>query len=247
MVARVAQQAVINGGQANWRGLFVGLRKLLPAILVIGILSAGIVKLSDPGFLPVQKIRVQGTFINLTEDMLLTRAGDIHGGYFSVDVRAVQQKIESLPWVDKAYVRRMWPDTLMVSVTEQQAVAQWNDNELLNPRGELFGPAKTTFPPGLPRLIGPPGTQQQLLEHYKNMRAILAEMPASIQQLEMDARRSLTLHLANGMTLLLGRKLYYQRLQRFLQVYKKVLVTVGDSIRRVDMRYTNGFTVLRKE
>lgn len=247
MVARVIQQAVVPGGQHDWRLLFARLRGLLLMISAGGLLIAGGMKLNDPGLLPVQKVRVQGAFINLTEDMLLTSAGGITGGYFNIDVEAVKQNIESLAWVDKAYVRRMWPDTLMITVTEQQAVADWNGNGLVNVRGELFYPEKKTFPGGLPHFTGPQGTHQQLLEHYKNMGSILNGVPARIQGIEMDARRSLTIRFENGLTLLLGRKLYYQRLARFLRIYNKMLVTEIGNIDRIDMRYTNGFTVLRKE
>lgn len=123
MVARIARQAVVSGSQYDWRGLFARLPKLLFVISVASLLAMGLMKLNDPQLLPIQKVRAQGAFIHLTEAMLLTRAGNIKGGYFNIDVSAVQENIESLAWVDKAYVRRTWPDTLMISVTEQNATA----------------------------------------------------------------------------------------------------------------------------
>ena len=247
MAARVAQQAVIPGGQFDWRRILAALPKLLLVISVLSALGMGLMKLNDPGFLPIQKVRAQGAFINLTEAMLLSRVGDINGGYFNVDVRAVQYTIESLPWVDRASVRRIWPDTLMISVTEQHAVARWHDKALLNQRGEVFSPDKNTFPAGLPVLNGPLDTQQQLLEHYRAMSAMLTVTGLTIRQLDMDERRSLTLHFDNGLKLLLGRDAYYLRLERFVRVYDKVLAAEINHIQRIDMRYTNGFSMLRKQ
>lgn len=246
MVARTARQAVIPGNQPDWRILFVRLRRVLLIIAVGGLLAMGLMKLNDPGFLPVKKVRVQGAFINLTTDMVLSKAGTIQGGYFNIDVNSVKQNIESLAWVDQAYVRRVWPDTLLITVTEQQALAAWQHRALLNIRGELFYPEQAGFPTDLPQLNGPAGTHGQLLEHYQTMVPMLAETGLNLQEMDMDARRSLTLHFANGLTLLLGREEYYTRLKRFLRVYTKVLHAQMSDLQRVDMRYTNGFTVLRK-
>lgn len=247
MVARAARQAVIPGGQFAWRHAFAKLPKLLLVISVLGLAGTGLMKLNDPELLPIQKVRAQGAFINLTEAMLLSRVGDIRGGYFNVDVRAVQDNIESLPWVDRAAVRRIWPDTLMISVTEQQAVAWWQDKGLLNQRGEVFYPDKKTFPAGLPILNGPLDTHQQLLEHYRSMNSMLKVTGMKIRQLDMDERRSLTLRFDNGLNLLLGRDSYYLRLNRFIRIYDKALASEINHIQQIDMRYTNGFSVLRKQ
>ena len=247
MVARVARQAVIPDGQYDWPRLFSRLPRLLLILSVAGLLGMGLMKLNDPQLLPIQKVRAQGTFVNLTEAMLLTRAGDIKGGYFNIDVDAIQENIESLAWVDKAYVRRIWPDTLMIRVSEQQASVWWHGKGLINQRGELFYPAKKTFPAGLPQLSGPVGTHQQLLEHYRSMSSMLEGTGLAIQQLDMDARRSMALRFDNGLKILLGRDSYYLRLERFIRMHEKVLATEINHIQQIDMRYTNGFTLLRKQ
>lgn len=118
---------------------------------------------------------------------------------------------------------------------------------MINQRGELFYPAKKTFPIGLPQLNGPVGTHQPLLEHYQTMSSMLEEIGLTTQQFDMDARRSMTLRLDNGMKIILGRDAYYPRLQRFIRMYTKVLATEINHIQQIDMRYTNGFTVLRKQ
>ncbi len=247
MAARVAKQAVLPGSQYDWRQLVVRLQRILLLVSVVGLSVIGVMKLNDPQFLPIQKVRAQGAFINLTEAMLLSRAGGINGGYFNIDVGTTQQNIESLAWVDKAHIKRIWPDTLMISVTEQTAVAWWQSKGLINSRGELFYPAKETFPAGLPKLNGPVDAHQLLLEHYQRMSSMLAASGLIIQQLDMDVRRSLILRFTNGLTILLGRDTYYLRLQRFIRVYKKLLVTEIDQLQQIDMRYTNGFTMLRKQ
>lgn len=247
MVARTARQAVIPGSRFDWRKGLSRLRSVLLIVSAMGLLVLGVMKLNDPAFLPIKKVRAQGAFVNLTEEMLLHKAGNIQGGYFNIDVKTVQKNIESLAWVDKAYVRRIWPDTLLIRVLEQQPTAVWQGKGLLNIRGELFYPElkKTTGP--LPLLFGPAGSHRQLLEHYKTMSAMLTATGLVIQQIEIDARRAMVLHMTQGLKLVLGHDGYYARLERFIRVYKKILAVDIDNIRQIDMRYTNGFTLLRKQ
>ena len=247
MVARVAKQAVMPGVQHDWRRYLAVLQKVLLSAAVLTGLVMGVMKLNDPNLLPIEKIRAQGTFINLTEAMLLTRAGDIQGGYFNIDVSDVKARIESLPWVDRAYVKRQWPDTLIIMVTEQQALARWGEAGLINLRGQAFYPDKGSIPAGLPQINGPEGFQSQLLEQYQQMNALLAPTGFRIRQLDMDARRSITLQLDEGLNIILGRDAYQSRLERFIRMYEKLLVTEIRYIRQIDMRYTNGFTILRKQ
>lgn len=246
MVARVVRQAIITDGQYDWSHFFVRLPKFLFILSVLALMGMGMMKLNDPQLLPIQKVRAQGTFINLTEQMLLKQVGDITGGYFNINVSAVQNNIESLAWVEHAYVKRVWPDTLMISVTEQKAMTVWQSKGLINSRGELFYPAKDSFPVGLPQLNGPVDSHQQLLEYYQGMSTMLAGTGLSIQQLDMDARRSVVLRFDNGLKIFLGRDANYPRLERFIRNYAKALVIEVKHIQQIDMRYTNGFTVLRK-
>lgn len=247
MATRAVKQAVLPGSQLDWRFYMARLSRFSIGAVIISLLVLGMMKLNDPSLLPIEKVRAQGAFVNLTEQMLVSKAGHIQGGYFSIDVRSIQENIESLSWVDKAYVRRMWPDTLMITVTEQQAKAWWGDKALINSRGELFKPERKTFPTGLPVLSGPDDTHQQLQRHFQNMNQMLNKTGLSIKQINMDARRSLSVHLNNGLKILLGRDAHYERLDRFMRMYEKILATEIDRIQQIDMRYTNGFTILRQQ
>ncbi|MDH5179833.1 MAG: cell division protein FtsQ/DivIB, partial [Gammaproteobacteria bacterium] len=77
-------------------------------------------------------------------------------------------------------------------------------------------------------------------------REALLQVNLQTVRVDMDARRALTVWLNNGTKLVLGRNEAMQRLQRFVRIYPGVLAIEGDNIERVDMRYTNGFTIKRK-
>ena len=243
MFVRYSQGAMLDE-QPQW--FFSGwrMRRVLGLLLVVsGLIGLGI-KLSDPQTLPISKIKAQGVFHYVTEAMLQqTIDGTVNGGYFSVDVAQVRQTVERLPWVDHAAVRRIWPDTLVIQIKEQQPFARWGEEGLLNVRGELFSPHLNTFPEGLTLLQGPKAMQDSLVALYWQVRRDIEPLDLEVTRVTLDARRAVSVQLHNGLELVLGRQNKHTRLQRFVRAYPHVLSMQAKPIVRVDLRYTNGFSV----
>ncbi|MDT8404324.1 cell division protein FtsQ/DivIB [Sulfuriflexus sp.] len=204
----------------------------------------GVMELRDPQTLPLQSVHLKGEFIHITEQELreIIASSDLTG-FFSSDLGSLTRRLRNMPWLQQVAVRRVWPDALHITVIEQQAVAYWNDSSLLNTEGQVFSPARESYPYGLPQLNGPAGTQRQVLEGYVSMRAIVQAEERDIDELSLDARRAWQLKLDNGITLALGRTDRQQRLRRFTRAYAGLLDEKQGTISSVDLRYTNGFAV----
>lgn len=166
--------------------------------------------------------------------------------FFGIGVGDVRARLEALPWVREASVRRIWPDGLVVSVQEQEPLAKWGDTQLLSVDGELFEPDPRSLPPALPGLSGPDGLHLNVLASYRTMRDLLAAGGLRVQVLRLDERRAWSLILSSGVRIELGREYPIRRLQRLLRVFAGQLYEGGDEIERVDARYTNGFAVRRR-
>lgn len=244
MFAKANTQAILmsreTGAVFNWQWL----RRVIVILLFMGVTGWLVSKAYDPQSLPVRQIHATGTFVKVNEQMLRDAvAGSIDGGYFRIDMAKTQQVVEAIPWVDSASVRRVWPDTLAIDVQEQKAVAYWMNGGLVNVRGEIFSPEKSTYPAGLPVLAGPEGSQQQVLEYYTQANTIFSKMKLIVNEVHMDARRAMTLKLSNGIEVILGRESISERLQRLERVYAKTVTGHDDAITRIDMRYSNGLAV----
>ena len=246
MMAKTAQQAVTVGVRHDWHKLLVPTGRMLLLLVLLGALLLAYVKLNDSRSFPITKIRAQGTFTHLTEARLQSVLGDVQGGYFDIDVVQLQKTVETMPWVEHARVRRIWPDTLLVAVDEQRPMAYWQETGLMNPRGELFYPDKASFPQGLPKLNGPEASNMLLRDHYLRFNEMLGVLQLRVQQIDMDARRSVVVGLSNGIRVVLGRERVTERLQQFIAIYPRVLSAKAVSVQQIDMRYTNGFTILQK-
>jgi cell division protein FtsQ len=209
-----------------------------------GLCGWGYVKLSDPHTLPVRSVRIDGRFQHLARaELERAVAPYATGGFFTVEVGAVQQAAEALPWVDRVSVRRVWPDALYITVVEHVPLARWGKDGVLTDRGEVFQPKRDTIPTGLPEVVGPEGQQALVADWYRDMNQALTAVDLSVARLVLNERRALRLTLNNGLELSLGRGEAYRRLLRFVQVYPRVLAPKVGRIQGVDMRYTNGFAV----
>jgi len=221
---------------------------LLPLIVGCAILFFAESHLSNPATLPVKKIRVHGAFVNIDEAMLHRAiTGVIAGGYFNVDVERVREVVEQLPWVSNASVRRVWPDTLSVSVIEQQPVAVSKDAGPINANGDVFKPLNNILPEVLPIFDGDVKSNKLMLSKYYEMNTLLVSIDRKITYLKLDARAALELKLDNGLKIVLGRGDAIKRLERLTRIYTKILAARINDIEVIDLRYTNGMAISWKK
>lgn len=202
----------------------------------------------EPGPLfPIAYVRVQGGMENLDAAKLQEALRPaVNGGYFSVDMGEIEGAVRSFAWVDGIQVARIWPDTLEIGVTEQKAVARWGDVALLNPKGARFAPGGLEAFARLPVIYGPPGMEAYLLEMLKQLDERLASKGVAVASLDMSKRRAWLVKLDNGLELYFGRQDPLKLLERFLELVPKLGGDGFARLKRVDLRYPNGFAVVWK-
>ena len=216
----------------------------LIVVLLAASLSALVAKLRDPHTLPVRQVRIEGDFVHMDRRELEAVAAPlVSGGFFTIDLRRVEAAVEALPWVYDVALRRHWPDTLELRVTEQVAIARWGEAALLNQYGELFAPAPASFPQGLPVLHGPEGKERELIDRFIAVSDLLGTAGLKPRALIEDERRAWHLILDRDVKITMGRDDTLARLKRFLAVYPQALGQKVDALARIDLRYTNGFAV----
>jgi len=197
--------------------------------------------------LPILHVTVDGDFEHANREQLVKAVTPyVTGSFIHVDVAKLREAGEALPWIRQIQVQRKWPDSLHLIVEEQQAVAYWGKETLVSRYGELFSPAKNTFPKGLASLQGPDGMNEILVGKYIDVTQQLKQIDLQVDELKMDSRRAWTLTLNDGLKVKLGRADGTQRLMRFINVYKAGLLEYSSQIKTVDMRYTNGLSVVWK-
>lgn len=220
---------------------------MLFTVLVSGWMVLG--WMEDAQRLPLSKMVVTG-------ERHYTRNDDIRqailalgslGTFMTQDVNIIQSQIERLPWIKQASVRKQWPDELKIHLVEYVPIARWNDQHMVDAEGNAFSvPADRTSKQNLPMLYGPEGSENEVLQGYRDMGQVLAKDKFTLKVAAMTARRSRQLTLNNDIKLNLGRGDTMKRLQRFMELYpvlQQQAQTDGKRISYVDLRYDSGAAV----
>lgn len=218
--------------------------RVLRAATVLGVLLGTTLLMRAALDQPVKRILVDAPFrrVSPVEVEQVVRAS-LRGGYMTADLERLRRAVESLAWVDRARVQRVWPDGVRIEVVEQVAAARWGDDGLLNTRGELFMTGSRHVPQELPRLDGPTGMESSVAQRYLGIQARLVEQGLRVAALRLDARGAWEIDLTNGVTVRLGRRQVDERMERFLRVAAPVIAGRAAEITYIDMRYSNGFSI----
>jgi cell division protein FtsQ len=128
----------------DWKGFFHGLLRTVVmtfsiVLVVVGAALSARVILSS-GYFDVTEVRVDYT--NRVDADEIVGLSDIHYGasIFSLDLDLIGRKIEENPWVAEANVLRVFPDQILIQVTERIPIAIINLDYLyyLDEGGEVF-------------------------------------------------------------------------------------------------------------
>jgi cell division protein FtsQ len=214
----------------------------------IGLLVWSGIYLSHADTLPIKQVRIEGDFTRLSPvDLQLLVTDKVRGGFFNLDVDAVRLALLNEPWVSEVTVKRVWPDALRVIVIEQVPVVRWKESGLLNAAGEYFAPDPATIPAELPLLSGPIGSEVVILNQFNAMQEQFKLIGFKVASMALNERRAWSFQLENGIKVILGRRDFEERLNRFLTLIPTTISGRIEQTESVDMRYTNGFSIRWKK
>lgn len=193
---------------------------------------------------PIETIRLSGPFERVPAIQLGALVEPYaRAGFLEVDLAAARRELTALPWVADAEVRRRFPGTLEVQVSEQKPIARWGERGLLNAAGKLFLPDAGHVPAELPRLLGPPGSEAQVTQRYFAVQEQLQHRGLSVARVTLDERGAWSFQTSNGLEVRLGANSVDERIGRFFQVLDRTLTHMAGEVDYVDMRYPNGFAI----
>lgn len=219
---------------------------LLLSVMVM-VLSASVWQVKDwlgtMDKLVLKQVRVGGSFVHISREKVESLLAPYAGlNFFDVNVADIKQVLELQPWVRQASVRRQWPDSLEITISEQHAVARWGDRGLLNEHASAFFPAGG-LPLDLPSFDGVEHSEHLMLAQWQQMTVLLQPLGLKIVAMRLDERRSWRISLDNGLKLMLGRAQDLRRIQRFVAFYPRLLAARAAEVDVVDLRYPNGIVL----
>jgi cell division protein FtsQ len=175
----------------------VGLYGIVAGNHINGIIGG----LSSAAGLAVTAVRITGQSETAEMDLLQALQLPDHASIIFFDAEAARERIEALAWVDTASIRKVYPSTLDIQVTEREPYALWQNLGqivLIDEDGRVISDYVASRFARLPLVVGE-GAPQAAPE----LLALLAEFPSlqdEVRAATLVAGRRWDLTLHNGMT-----------------------------------------------
>jgi cell division protein FtsQ len=230
-----------------------GLANALFALVGALLLAALLLWLARLPLFAIRAIRVDGDVTrNSVSTIRANAAPKLAGTFFTIDLEKARAAFESVPWVSRAVVHRVWPGTLEVTLQEHHPAALWqqpdsDDDELVDSEGAVFDAnLGDVEDDGLPTFSGPDGSAPQMLAMYRQLQPLFAPRLGAIDTLALSGRGSWRVDLDKGAVIELGRGSADEvlaRTDRFLRTLPQVLAHFQRPLQTVDLRHQDGYAV----
>ena len=215
--------APVPPGARWWRDAFVLARwtRRLTMLALLFFAAAAWSYWGEQWLPPIRTVVIEGELEHSDSDRLRYAALRAVEGktFFDVDLGALRRALEDLPWVRRADVRRVWPDSLVVSLAEYRPIAIWIDVA----SGEL-----------------------SLLEAYEGLSRVLQPL-GRLEVLQVGPTLSYVVRLSQGTEFVLGRldslQQAEQRLSWLAQRWDAIRERLGYAPVRVDFRHQQALAV----
>jgi cell division protein FtsQ len=225
------------------------------ALAGAGAVVAGVLWLMRSPAFPIRGIVLDGDLArNSVPTIRANAAPRLAGNFFSVDLQQGRTAFESVPWVRRAVVRRVWPDRLAVRLEEHRAAALWEgpDDEpgaekLVNSYGEVFeANVGDVEDDNLPSFSGPDGSAARMLALYRRLQPVLARLDMIVERLHLSGRGSWRVELDSGAAVELGRGSddeLLARTDRFVRTLAQATGHWQAPLEYADLRHADGYAV----
>lgn len=197
---------------------------------------------------PIQAVKVSGNFFHLNENKLQKRLEKhLIANYFNVNLLEVREAAEALPWIEKAWVKKEWPDSVVIKIEERVAVANWGKNQLISQHQKIFSSDEVKHLDQLPTFYGIDEHAPLMLSRFNEIKSNLGPLGLSVKTLKLEDRFSWHVTLDNGLKLVIDEVDFMKKLERFVELYQAMPSIDRTYIAQADLRYKNGLAIKWKK
>lgn len=225
--------------------------KSLVLIALLGLFGYGVMTtprvVETVSNMRVEQVIIEGEIRFISEQEVLAAVNSyINESLLMVDMQQIKQALEAMPWIRSVVISRQWPDTMVLSLVEEKAIARWGDKRLLNSDGDIFAPASIAGLEQLAILSGPAGSERQVMDQYLLFNQLLYQRGLKIAELSLNERAAWQLALANGVVVNIGKDDVMKKMRRLVAFMDPVFLEQMVSVESIDLRYSSGIAVKNK-
>ena len=228
------------------------LAAVLAALALVAFAAAAVAWLMRSTAFAVRAIELEGDLQRNSVSTIRANAMPaLAGNFFGTDLSRARAAFESVPWVRRAVVRRVWPDRLAVRLEEHRAVALWEredgNDRLVNGFGEVFeANVGDVEEDDLPQLSGPEGSAARTLAMLRRIQPLFGAHGRQVERLALSGRDSWRVTLDGDVAVELGRGAddeVVARTERFSRTLTQVTARFRAPLLHADLRHADGYAV----
>ncbi|MDO4427039.1 MAG: cell division protein FtsQ/DivIB [Moraxella sp.] len=169
--------------------------------------------------------------------------------FYQADLTKISQAVTSLSWVDSARITRDWQSGIKVTVTPKKAVANFGSEHLLDVSGRLFVPADDRMlgDPSLVKLYGSSEDAAKIMQKMQRVNAWFMPLGLSVVDIVVTPRQTWLIRFDSGLRVMVDHERADEKLYRLSMLMKEKQLPMSlKDIAAVDLRYKNGFSLIKK-
>lgn len=246
------------------RGSILFFAVLLPVVVVILL---ALDYLYRPNSFALAELQFSGVFNRVQlEDVEHRTYNAIQGNFFTVNLEKIRNEVQMIAWVKDVNVRRKWPNSLVLNISEYIPQMRWGKEGWVSQEGSivmddsimLSTEISNEISTEAPTLNGEPQYVAELFAFARLWQQQLAENDMTLRSVDRSSSSAWVIRFSHKfldtegeelvtrsseMTLLLGSDEVQKRLDRFLRMYTKDAgLLQASSV--VDARYPNGLAIV---
>ncbi len=204
--------------------------------------------IQNPNQYPIQhvKITANGHYVPnymLKQNIMM----HLHGGFFSLNVAELREGLLENPWVESVSIRRIWPDSLFVEISEAQPLARWNQDGVVSVKGNIIHPDQNSIPSGLPEIQASDEIKDTIVPIFAEFNEELARVNLHLSKLQVTKREAWTAWLNSGLQVSMCRENVEKQFSNFVMLYPKLINDPAAEAVSVNLCYPNGLAVSWKK
>jgi cell division protein FtsQ len=225
------------------------------ALVGAALIVAGVLWLMRLPTFAFRVVRLEGDLSRNSISTIRANAmPKLKGNFFTMDLVKAREAFESVPWIKRAVVHRVWPGTLRVELVEHRAAAIWQDpdgtEKLVDAEGEVFeANVGDVEDDGLPSFRGPDGSSPRVLAMYQRLQPEFERLDMNVDGVALSGRGSWRVELDSGAEVELGRgdeAEVLARTDRFVRTVPQMTSRFQRPLAYADLRHIDGYAVKLK-
>lgn len=201
---------------------------------------------------PVKHVAIESKLRFVDKEELSRSVFDfIDEGMWAIDLAKLQHQLREFDWIKNVEIRKVWPDQLVLVIEEHNPQVRFGKNILTQSGTKVLIAKEQVWMTKLP-FVEMHNQDEMTAEELKRIWAGYKKYKRQFELVNLDARflkvdeiNNWILEFANELTVNLGRKNHEARVERLVGVYSEI--KDKSQIERIDLRYSNGFAVVKKE